>query len=619
MSSLNASGDAADRIAAQNDLSLPGSNSDVEQILSAVEEGRITQAQLDACCENILRVVAKSNTFNEWNGGALDAEGGASIAKEAASEGMVLLKNDNGALPAAGEKAAIFGNAQIYTRIGGTGDGVNALYSVSFLEGLENAGYTPDAVLKNLYSQCKDDPEGENPAVDARELSISAEEAARAAADNDFAVICISRQTGAGNDHSAGKGDFLLNDREALLIKRVSEAFHNEGKTVTVLLNAGNPMEVASWQSQVDAILYTGLAGMETGTAAAEIISGKINPSGKLTVSFPIYYTDAPSYGNSSEEENNINYSEDIYVGYRFYETFDVKTAYPFGYGLSYTTFEYSDVSVSSNIYTDSLSVTVNVKNTGDTAGKDVVQLYIRKPYEEGAAEQSETILASFAKTELLEPGETQKVTLTINNYSMRSYSEENAEWYVGAGQYSAYVAPSVKDTGSELLRFRFRVENRITLQSVTNVCAPLETMKTYVRSGENAFVPQNQRINLALGTVASSDCSEIDAGPEYAVDGDFSTWWESDAGCDESHHWLCVDFGEPVRLSEVWIRWKSVARPYVIEARRSETDEWTELARYTAAFRKEERVLTDIEARYIQLRVEGGGKCAVYELGAYE
>lgn len=115
--------------------------------------------------------------------------------------------------------------------------------------------------------------------------------------------------------------------------------------------------------------------------------------------------------------------------------------------------------------------------------------------------------------------------------------------------------------------------------------------MKTYVRSGENAFVPQNQRINLALGTVASSDCSEIDAGPEYAVDGDFSTWWESDAGCDESHHWLCVDFGEPVRLSEVWIRWKSVARPYVIEARRSETDEWTELARYTAAFRKEERV----------------------------
>lgn len=619
MSSLNASGDAADRIAAQNDLSLPGSNSDVEQILSAVEEGRITQAQLDACCENILRVVAKSNTFNERNGGALDAEGGASIAKEAASEGMVLLKNDNGALPAAGEKAAIFGNAQIYTRIGGTGGGVNALYSVSFLEGLENAGYTPDAVLKNLYSQCKDDPEGENPAVDARELSISAEEAARAAADNDFAVICISRQTGAGNDHSAGKGDFLLNDREALLIKRVSEAFHNEGKTVTVLLNAGNPMEVASWQSQVDAILYTGLAGMETGTAAAEIISGKINPSGKLTVSFPIYYTDAPSYGNSSEEENNINYSEDIYVGYRFYETFDVKTAYPFGYGLSYTTFEYSDVSVSSNIYTDSLSVTVNVKNTGDTAGKDVVQLYIRKPYEEGAAEQSETILASFAKTELLEPGETQKVTLTINNYSMRSYSEENAEWYVGAGQYSAYVAPSVKDTGSELLRFRFRVENRITLQSVTNVCAPLETMKTYLRSGENAFVPQNQRINLALGMVASSDCSEIDAGPEYAVDGDFSTWWESDAGCDESHHWLCVDFGEPVRLSEVWIRWKSVARPYVIEARRSETDEWTELARYTAAFRKEERVLTDIEARYIQLRVEGGGKCAVYELGAYE
>ena len=140
----------------------------------------------------------------------------------------------------------------------------------------------------------------------------------------------------------------------------------------------------------------------------------------------------------------------------------------------------------------------------------------------------------------------------------MRSYSEENAEWYVGAGQYSAYIAPSVKDTGSELLRFRFRVENRIVLQNVTNVCVPFETVETYTRSGENAFVPQNQRTNLALGTVASSDCREMGAGPEYAVDGDSSTWWESDvtnhitgfAWTLESR-FVCLRYGSAGNLSQ--------------------------------------------------------------------
>lgn len=622
MPEWNASGDKADRILAQNDLSMPGSDSDVEFITNAIREGIIAKEQIDICCADILRIVAKSNSFNGRNGGELDTEGGAAVSKEAASEGMVLLKNENGALPAAGKNVAVFGNAQIYTRIGDC-DSPEAFYTVSFLQGFENAGYTPDATLKNLYSQCKDDPQGEtadeNPIVDTRELSITPEQAERAAAENDFAVICISRQTRAGRDHYSGKGDFLLNDRESRLIERVSKAFHKEEKTVIVLINAGNPIEVVSWRDQADAILYTGLAGMETGNVAAEIISGKINPSGKLAFSFPFSYSDTPAYGTASGTDETVTYSEDLYVGYRFYETFKVKTAYSFGHGLSYTTFEYSDVSVSSNIYTDSLSVTVNVTNTGNVAGKDVVQLYIKKPSGGEEPEQPETVLASFAKTETINPGETKKVTLTINNYSVRSYSEKNADWYVAAGIYSAYVAPSVKDTGEELLRFKFRVENRISLQKVTNCCAPSEELDIYTRSGENAFVPQNQRTNLALGKVISADCSGSGAGPEYAADGDLSTWWSTGPDCADAYHWLHVDLGKSRRISEIAILWKSIAKPYVIEISEDETEGWTEIGRFTTAFNKQESVLADAEAQYVQIRIEGGAQCAVYELEVYE
>jgi glycoside hydrolase family 3 protein len=624
MSEWGASGAITDRVLAQNDLSMPGSDSDVELITKAIDEGKITKEQIDVCCANILRIVTKTNTFNGRNGGDLDTDSGIAISKEAAAEGMVLLKNENDVLPASGKNVAIFGNAQIYTRIGGNGgNATNALYAVSFLEGFENAGYTVDETLKNLYSQCKDDPQGndvdENPIVDTRELPISSEKAAQAADDNDFAVICISRQTRAGRDHYSGKGDFLLNDRETRLIERVSEAFHEKGKNVVVLINAGNPIEVASWQDQVDAILYTGLAGMETGNVAAEIVSGKINPSGKLTASFPVYYSDTPAYGNFPGTEENVYYSEDLYVGYRFYETFKVKTAYPFGYGLSYTTFEYSDVSVSSNIYTDSLSVTVNVKNTGDMAGKDVVQLYIKKPYSGEEKEQPETILASFAKTELINPGETRKVTLTINNYSMRSYSVNNADWYVDAGMYSAYVAPSVKDTGAEQLRFKFRVENRISLQKVTNCCVTQENLTLYTRFGENAFVPQNQRSSLALGKVFSADCSEFGSGPEYAADGDLSTWWAPDPACDGPYHWISMDLGKVVRISEVVIQWKSITKPYIIEICQDEAEGWTEIGRFTTSFNKQESVLTDTDAQYVQIRVETGGPCAICELEVYE
>lgn len=608
--------------ATQADLILSGGDMAAGALVNAVREEKISETQLYASCVNILQAIVRSNTFNGRNGGVLDTAGGTEAAKEAAAEGMVLLKNDKGALPAKGKNLALFGNAQLYTRIGGTGGcDADPLYEVNFLQGFENAGFIADTELKTIYSQAKDDPHDGgseyNPEAGTREIIISEEAAARAAADNDFAVICISRQSGAEQDHSSGSGDYMLNDRELVLIERVSEAFRAEEKPVTVIINAGSPIEVSSWQDKVDAILYTGFAGIETGNVAAEILSGSINPSGKLAASFPVSYTDSPSAADFGNVQGSVKYSEDIYVGYRFYETFKVETAYPFGYGLSYTTFEYSDVNVSSSIYTDSISVSVNVKNTGDIAGKDVVQLYIKKPYSE-ENEQPETVLASFAKTDMLEPGASQKVTLVINNYSMRSYSEENADWYVGEGMYTAYVAPSVKDTGSELLRFSFRVEDRISVKSVSNCCVLSRNMDIYKRYGDDAFMPENMRSNNAAGKSAKASCSAGSLEPEYAIDGSITTWWSPSGDCGEEYDWIIVDLGSSLKISEVALRWRKVTKPYIVEIGTDDNDGWTEIARVSRDFAMYESIVTASEARYVRIRLFGEAHPELYEIEVY-
>ncbi len=437
MSDWSASGDAAERIASQNDFSVSGNGQEAERVTAAIENGTLREEELDRCCINILRVVVKSNTFNGRNGGEPDFETGTAISREAASEGAVLLKNQKGTLPAAGKHAVLYGES---------GD-------VDFTAAFRQAGFT----VVDYMNQ---------PASRLHETKLSQE-----AADNDFAVLCISRE--------AGDAEFLLREEEQELITLVSEKFHNAGKKIIVLLYTGNPVEVVSWRDQADAILYLGLAGEETGAAAADLIAGKTNPSGKLTFSYPVSYSDTPAEAGAQEPGTDVTYAEDIYVGYRFYESFDAEAAYPFGYGLSYTAFTYSDVSVSSSIYTDSLSVTVCVTNTGKAAGREIVQLYVQKP-ETDSFKQPETVLASFAKTDLLKPGESQTVTLTVNQYSLRSFHEESASWNVGEGLYTAYVAPSVKDTGDSELRFRFRVENNITLQAVDNRCTAPESLELF-------------------------------------------------------------------------------------------------------------------------------------------
>lgn len=237
----------------------------------------------------------------------------------------------------------------------------------------------------------------------------------------------LLRNTGEFVDRQV-ENDFTLTAIERSLIESVSEVFHAKGKKVVVVLNVGGPMEVASWRDKVDAVLLAWLPGQEGGHAIVDVLSGKVNPSGKLATTFPISYNDVPSSKTFPGKElpgakpllvnafagkpAEALYDEGIYVGYRYYNTFGVKPAYDFGYGMSYTTFSFGPVKLSNSKFEDKVTASVTVTNTGKVAGKEVVQLYVSAPKQKLKKPESE--LRAFAKTKLLKPGESQVVSFTL-------------------------------------------------------------------------------------------------------------------------------------------------------------------------------------------------------------
>jgi beta-glucosidase len=251
--------------------------------------------------------------------------------------------------------------------------------------------------------------------------------------------------------------DFDLSPAELTLIKTVSDAFHQTGKKVVVVLNIGGPIEVASWRNSVDSILLAWQPGQEAGNAISDVLSGKVNPSGKLTMTFPVAYSDVPSAKSFPGKElvgktplltnpfggkpAEAVYDEGIFVGYRYYKTFGIKPAYEFGYGLSYTEFSYSDLRLSSNRFNGKLTATVSVTNSGKTAGREVVELYIGAP--KGKLPKPEFELRAFAKTELLQPGQTQKLSFTINPDDLASFDPNGSSWTADAGSYTVAIGSS--------------------------------------------------------------------------------------------------------------------------------------------------------------------------------
>jgi beta-glucosidase len=304
------------------------------------------------------------------------------------------------------------------------------------------------------------------PPARADEKQFTAEELNAAIEGSDVAIISLGRKSGEAADRS--EADFYLKDGEKELIKAVSEAYHAKGKKVVVLLDICSPIDVASWQDQIDALVCTWQGGQESGFSVADVLSGRVNPSGKLPMTFQINYGDAYAdknfpanvddktlgamfmWGYNKDQapkertpQANIdftNYEEDIYVGYRYFDSFGKPVAYPFGFGLSYTTFEYDDLEVEEEdgVYT----IKVDVKNTGKYAGRNVVELFVAAPNSK-KLNKPEKELRNYAKTKLLQPGEEETVTMTVKTSDLASFNEKASAWKTDAGVYTFMICSS--------------------------------------------------------------------------------------------------------------------------------------------------------------------------------
>ncbi len=468
--------DAVAQMIAGNDMLQPGLEKQYESIVKGVQDGILDEAILDRNVKRILEMVLLTPRFKGYQfSNKPDLEAHASVTRQSATEGMVLLKNDNEALPlAVGIKnVALFGCTSYDFIAGGTGSGdVNRAYTVSLLDGLKNAGYVVDDGLKNAYERyLAIEMEREEikkkewfmPSVRPAEMALTTQMIQEQAAKADVALITIGRTSGEFLDRQVA--DFNLSKEELQMLQAVSKAFHAAGKKVVTVLNIGGVIETASWKDQPDAILCAWQAGQEGGNSVADVLSGKVSPSGKLTMTFPMNFADAASSANfpidvttvidvPDEKKNEVknvdytNYEENIYVGYRYFDSFGKEVSYPFGYGLSYTTFEYANPAITADngIYT----ITVDVKNTGKVAGKEVVQLYVSAP-DSAKMDKPEKELKAFAKTQELNPGEVVTVTLTVKASDLASYDEASTAWVVDAGNYNFLVGASSRDIKATL------------------------------------------------------------------------------------------------------------------------------------------------------------------------
>ncbi len=471
--------DAVAQMEAGNDMLQPGKNEQYEAIVKGVQEGRLDEKVLDRNVRRILELILQTPRFKGYAySNKPDLKAHAEVTRQSATEGMVLLENRNNTLPLGAEvkKVALFGCTSYDFIAGGTGSGnVNRAYTVSLLEGLKNGGYQVDESLKPVYEAYmaaeneKNKPEGPfamfMPTPRPTEMTLTPAQLSQQVAANDVALITLGRLSGEFMDRTSA--DFNLSREENKLIADVCKAFHAAGKRVVVVLNIGGVIETASWKQLPDAILLAWQAGQEGGNSVTDILSGKASPSGKLTMTFPVRFEDHASSANFPiDQKANIDitnsgskqmstrnvdytlYEEDIYVGYRYFDTFQKAVSYPFGYGLSYTTFAYSNAAIQAE--GDDYIVTLNVKNTGKVAGKESVQLYVTAP-DAAAHNKPAKELKAFAKTCLLQPGETAALTLRVAAADLASFCCKENAWKVAAGTYQFMVAASSRDIRATL------------------------------------------------------------------------------------------------------------------------------------------------------------------------
>jgi beta-glucosidase len=469
MSDWFAGDNAVEQMKAGNDLLMPGTLPQKTALIEAAKTGKLSMSDLDKNVTRVLELILKSPTFKGYKySDTPDLKGHAQIARKVAGEGMILLKNE-GTLPLTTIKnIALFGNISYDMIAGGTGSGdVNKAYMISLDKGLANANYTVNAALSEAYkkygieqkAKLPPPPPPFLPKNTIPEMPIDAVLAQKMAAENDIAVLTIGKYSGEFLDRNLEK-DFNLMPLEKAMVETVSKAFHAKGKKVVVVLNIGGTIETVSWRDKADAILLAWQAGLESGNAIADILKGAVNPSGKLATTFPSAYKDEASSKNFpgnvikgkakaskgllDTDPSEITYEEGIYVGYRYFNTFKVNPAYPFGFGLSYTTFAYSGLTLSSNTFTDKITASITVTNSGKVAGKEVVQLYLAAPI--STLNKPESELKAFGKTKLLQPNESQTLTFTLSAADLASFNSALSAWVADAGTYTVKIGNSVLD-----------------------------------------------------------------------------------------------------------------------------------------------------------------------------
>ena len=457
-------------VIAGNDLMEPGNQTEINRIIEGVNNGTIPMADLDRNARRILQYIVRTPRFKGYKySNKPDLKAHAEVTRQTATEGMVLLKNDANTLPMKDVKnVAVFGITAYDFIAGGTGSGdVNKAYTIDLMQGITNAGLTVTEDLKNLYYDYKKFQESKDAAEFANtfrwgkpvlpELEVASRIVSNQAKKADIALVCLGRQAGEGSDRHI-ENDFNLTEVERNLLNDVCLYFHQAGKKVVVILNMGNVIETASWKGMPDAILMAWQPGQEGGNSVVDVLTGKANPSGKLTMTFPIAAADIPALANypnvgipevrgwrSRGPIKNTDYTlhqEGIYVGYRYFNTNDVAVSYPFGFGLSYTTFSYSKPVVKAT--KDGFTATITVTNIGAVAGKEAVQLYVSAPG--GGLEKPANELKAFAKTRELQPGESQTLTMTVSAYDLASYNEATQAWETAAGRYIVKFGASVED-----------------------------------------------------------------------------------------------------------------------------------------------------------------------------
>jgi beta-glucosidase len=492
MTDWNGGHDGAAQVWAGNDMLQPGKPEQFKAIVDSVRNGSLKMSDLDRNVGRVLELIEKTPGYHHYAfSNHPDLKAHALVTRQSATEGMVLLKN-KGALPllqknGKNSRIALYGCTSYDFIAGGTGSGnVNHAYVVSLKDGLLGAGYRIDETLNGLYTKyladcqaakkakadslMKIDPmkafmtvflpgdRPEEPLMDAASLEKEASTA-------DVAVITLGRISGEFLDRKLSQ--YNLTEREHQLIANVCQAFHKVGKKVIVLLNTGGVMETKSWKDLPDAILCVWQAGQEGGNSVADIISGKVSPSGKLTMTWPENLKDDYSYhnfpvdkepvidftnkgrkGNNEKDVDYTDYDEDVFVGYRYFDSFGKNVSYPFGYGLSYTSFKYSNPAITKE--GDGFSVSIDVKNVGKTEGKEVVELYVSAP-DNKKLDKPVKELKAFAKTKSLKPGEQQRLTMHVRTADLASFDAGKSEWRVDAGTYQFLFGASSRDIRATL------------------------------------------------------------------------------------------------------------------------------------------------------------------------